>query len=186
MLVKLVLFVFQEKKIIFLWVTLNYVWILDSWRSLWKKQKRKDGICEDLSLSLSYLPLTNLTSYAISRHTSQHQLKFDTSWLNFDLQYHNRNDVAGGSLILWRKPNQVSLGGALWQASCGLGAVFGWNFDPSFSWSRRTRTRTREFYHRRAFAQETHCSMKGMLMNHVKFAFGVVTIYSACLSGSWK
>lgn len=28
--------------------------------------------------------------------------------------------------------------------------------------------------------------MNGMLMNHVKFAFGVVTIYSACLSGSWK
>lgn len=151
-----------------------------------RNKKEKTGFVKiSLSLSpLSYLPLTNLTSYAISRHTSQHQLKFDTSWLNFDLQYHNRNDVAGGSLILWRKPNQVSLGGALWQASCGLGAVFGRNFDPSFSWSRRTRTR--EFYHRRAFAQETHCSMNGMLMNHVKFAFGVVTIYSACLSGSWK
>ncbi|BBH05431.1 hypothetical protein Prudu_016809 [Prunus dulcis] len=49
------------------------------------------------------------------------------------LPHHNRDDFTGCIVILWCQSAQVSLGGAVRQTSCWVGALFGRNVDTCFS-----------------------------------------------------
>lgn len=78
-----------------------------------------------------------------------------------NLQYHSCDDLTGGSLVLWREPTEISLGGALRQASSRFRFVFSGDFNPSFSWS--SSWWWRPWFCWQPFGQETHCSISNLL-----------------------